>query len=529
MKFLLGVFLSIFLPLTILYGQVDQLYSFLSPQSTLLGKEAKQLYNELGKPENNPNIKESYIVAFDAFEKKETIHFSLNVPGNNSTLYLESNTYFREETELEGLSLVFDVWGGSISGPRQTGSFMLVRSGQRLVSGFLQFNGTYYAFQPIDFGVSLLQETKVVNPHLTCGTNSPVESGFNSISQSTSPFCDPPPPEFQCRKQWVILDCWSQGLVDSLYEKYSAYSHPFYNLDAYYVSLDKIWGRVRFLQLLANNNITGINITWEGHNIDYPNLYSGNISTDRATFEQQSNQLKPIYNHHRAILSTHHTYGTTYGVAEVPVSSSGYNSNLDDAALTVHWEVGYPWYAYAHELGHLMGGRHDDDPDPICSKGYKFSNNNVPDRTIMHTLDTAEAQLGRGSILYFSNPSQTYNGSVLGTSSKNNKIVVHNVLCDNLGQAPVAVSVNGINTTHQSGSDYLYSFPNPFKNNFIINSSQPILEYQLYNSNGKLLLFDFFKSEITKKEINTTNLLEGVYLLRVKNVDKTFQLKLIKI
>lgn len=470
--------------------------------------------NELGKPENNPNIKESYIVAFDAFEKKETIHFSLNVPGNNSTLYLESNTYFREETELEGLSLVFDVWGGSISGPRQTGSFMLVRSGQGLVSGFLQFNGTSYAFQPIDFGVSLLQETRVVNPHLTCGTNSPVESGFNSISQSTSPFCDPPPPEFQCRKQWVILDCWSQGLVDSLYEKYSAYSHPFYNLDAYYVTQDKIQGRLSFLQLLANNNITGINITWYGLNVDYPNLYTGNITNDRLTFQQQASQLYSTYQQDRAILSTHGDYGNVYGEAEIPVSSSGYNASLDDAAITVHWYVNGPRFTYAHELGHLMGARHDNiDPtnDPlICAHGYK----SAQVITLMSGISSAEILAGESRILFLSNPDQNVGGNFIGTNNRNNKIVVHNVLCDNIYSSGVSVKRKILDLSDENNVK-INMYPNPMDDLLTIVSRIPFFQVKIISIDGFLLEDFIMEGMVTNFKLKMGKINEEVIVVQV--------------
>lgn len=77
---------------------------------------------------------------------------------------------------------------------------------------------------------------------------------------------------------------------------------------------------------------------------------------------------------------------------------------------------------FAHELGHLLGGRHQDDTNgPSYSHGYSFTTNpafpNSPSavRTLMHTYDPNSSR-----ILQFSNPNVVYQGTTSGTVNTNN-------------------------------------------------------------------------------------------------------------
>lgn len=70
-------------------------------------------------------------------------------------------------------------------------------------------------------------------------------------------------------------------------------------------------------------------------------------------------------------------------------------------------------YTFAHEVGHLAGARHDNDPNSNpYAYGHGFRYNPGYWRTVMAVYDS---QVNR--IPYWSNPDKTYGGVAMGTSS----------------------------------------------------------------------------------------------------------------
>lgn len=79
-------------------------------------------------------------------------------------------------------------------------------------------------------------------------------------------------------------------------------------------------------------------------------------------------------------------------------------------------------YTFAHEIGHLIGGRHDNDPASsprAYAHGYVYSP--AYWRTVM-----AVVQSGINRIPYWSNPNKTYGGVAMGTSNWNDNARVWN-------------------------------------------------------------------------------------------------------
>lgn len=79
------------------------------------------------------------------------------------------------------------------------------------------------------------------------------------------------------------------------------------------------------------------------------------------------------------------------------------------------------FYTFTHEVGHLLGGRHQNDSGtPAYSHGYQFFTNppapatSVQVRTMMHTFASSER------IMHFANPNINFNGSPTGTTASNN-------------------------------------------------------------------------------------------------------------
>ena len=83
-------------------------------------------------------------------------------------------------------------------------------------------------------------------------------------------------------------------------------------------------------------------------------------------------------------------------------------------------------YSFAHEIGHLMGCRHDpfvDNTTTPFAYGHGYVNSSKGWRTIMAYRDACDSCR---RLQYWSNPNITYGGDPMGTASTNNNARVWN-------------------------------------------------------------------------------------------------------
>lgn len=106
---------------------------------------------------------------------------------------------------------------------------------------------------------------------------------------------------------------------------------------------------------------------------------------------------------------------------------------------------------FVHELGHLMGGRHENNSNSFSNRGYEVESNFPPDcgfyfKTIMHHISS-------GAIPHFSNPDTTYNQCPTGTNN-------HNVVARILQNRCTVYNFNTNNSDFQAyinGPSYIYN------------------------------------------------------------------------
>jgi hypothetical protein len=101
------------------------------------------------------------------------------------------------------------------------------------------------------------------------------------------------------------------------------------------------------------------------------------------------------------------------------------------AFAIVHYNCATGYYSFAHELGHLMGARHDENHDPSTTPfsyghGYEHPSPTASQsfRTIMAYACSPTSCDPR--IQYWSNPNVTYNGIAIGTAAINDNARVLN-------------------------------------------------------------------------------------------------------
>ncbi len=138
-------------------------------------------------------------------------------------------------------------------------------------------------------------------------------------------------------------------------------------------------------------------------------------------------------------------------------------ATADTAFAAVYFDCAVGYYSFAHELGHLMGARHDPANDPTATPfsfghGYQHMSGSNWWRTIM-----AYACPGQNCarLQYWSSPNVSYNGTAMGTPQLNDNARVLNTTAPTVAAFRTAklVSCNvfGDSYTNSSGpTDAIY-------------------------------------------------------------------------
>jgi len=96
------------------------------------------------------------------------------------------------------------------------------------------------------------------------------------------------------------------------------------------------------------------------------------------------------------------------------------------AFVAVHYGCATGYYSFAHELGHLMGARHDQLNDPSTSPyayGHGFQHTTAP---VWRTVMAYDCSGGCPRVQYWSNPNVSYGGVPMGTAATNDNARVLN-------------------------------------------------------------------------------------------------------
>lgn len=171
---------------------------------------------------------------------------------------------------------------------------------------------------------------------------------------------------------------------------------------------------------------SGVNITMQLANKSQTSYTeTGNFTTDlnryRGTSDGYMDSIHTTRNSVAADVAVLMVKNTAYcGLA------SGIGSTASTAFAEVYWDCATGYYSFGHEIGHLQSARHDPANDPTNTPyayghGYQYASGGW--RTIM----AYNCSSGCTRINYWSNPSKTYGGVPMGTSTRSdNERVLNN-------------------------------------------------------------------------------------------------------
>jgi hypothetical protein len=130
----------------------------------------------------------------------------------------------------------------------------------------------------------------------------------------------------------------------------------------------------------------------------------------------------------------------THNTVNIPASNSLAYTLVEADQATAQF------YVFSHEVGHLLGGRHENDPASGSMHGYGFQMGpfSLWRYTVMHN-----PVVGGTHILYYSNPNVSYGGSPTGTTAfANAATTIGNRIptAANFQPDPLTVSIMGGNT-----------------------------------------------------------------------------------
>jgi peptidyl-Asp metalloendopeptidase len=366
--------------------------------SSLTGKQKRQFDHEKGRPEaKRVNAVKSRIelgkterVKFDLFPDTAVEHKFRTIARRGAGKF----TWFGGDPKSDSHSTMV-VDGNDVTGTvRHKGKLYQVRAGENGTQIVTEVDESVLKDHPPGGDHAAALSTPDVVPSIAASTIKP-----RPIALTTSP---PPPPSnmINLLVAWTPAAAAAAGNIDSLIQ----------------LAIDETNQAYRNSGV---GSVISVNVVVKG-GVNY--VESGNMQTDLDRFRIKTD----------GIMDEIHTWRDQYkaDAAMLLISSSQYcgiasniNVTADSAFAVTAQSCATGYYSFGHELGHLIGLRHDPAMDSSTSPypyGHGLVNTGSAWRTIMaYNNACASAGVNCTRIQYFASPSISYNGAATGTAATN--------------------------------------------------------------------------------------------------------------
>lgn len=375
--------------------------NFLTPvsqeeQSKLSARNTSKLA-QVKQPELHKQVQLVKVGNLAKIQKKGVLSFT--VPGAQKSVTFYAGT-------VEAASEDDFKWIGTSADKLSTAIFI---SKQGKVYGSFNINNQYFQLFSAEDGLSILIEDRN-DLNLSC----PSEGHTHSIPKDT--IQEAPKRERSgnragvCTEPMRVLVLFTQNAVNSVPDINATID---LSIQQYNTTLDNsgIGGIPQTNRLqLAGSQL----ITFAGNGPE--DIGDIEVATRRVRDNATVQNLRNQFNADLVVCLVERVYqGDAVGsVATIPANNGDYC-----AVVRAPFSSSAGFFTFTHEVGHLLGGRHQDDPGgPAYAHGFRFTLNPpaTPNqaRTIMHTFESTSTR-----IMYFSSPNVSINGSPTGTFATN--------------------------------------------------------------------------------------------------------------
>ncbi|MCF0060619.1 M12 family metallo-peptidase [Dyadobacter chenwenxiniae] len=372
-------------------GSETDLFTVISKDEVSLQATVSEKINKMNGSRLYQQIVPVKIGRIPRIQKNGVLTFS--IPGSQ-----EKFTFIAQKVNAES-DLDF-VWYGHSKDYLSTATFI---SEKGAISGAFNVGKRYFQVYTLDDGISILQEDRT-DITVQCSSGEHGYAKPDTIVQPSIP-TDKGARMGVCTEPTRVLVVYTQAAANSV-----ANIGQTINLSVQ-----------QYNQTLANSGVSTPqtnNIVLTGTqlvNFAGANDPEGTPDAEQAAaFVRDNANIQNLRNQHNAdlvicMVEREYNNGAIGSVVVVPASNVNYA-----AIVRGPFSSAANFFTFTHELGHLMGGRHQTDPGPPSySHGFAFAANGAF-RTMMHTF-----QDNSNRIMHFSSPNVNFNGVPTGTSNVN--------------------------------------------------------------------------------------------------------------
>jgi hypothetical protein len=345
---------------------------------------------------------------------------TVSLAGENITVKSKRFEYFGKDDY---------IWSGELIG---RSGYMLLTTKPEGIMGAIQFDDKFFLLQPLKNNFCLLVEHDISNyEKAICPIEQTPQSNGFALQQTTQTLQNP------C----TLSDgTFCPATIDVLLLiTPEAINWITQNMD--------FWGQVLYIPLLQaytnlalqNSGISNkqIRVRAVNFNTQFSNSNSITSAIEDLIANTQAQNLRNLYKADLVVAITNNNYN----IGGTPYIGQYGTLELEDARsyaiVEVQNSLGGLW-SFPHEIGHLLGTRHNrpndgigDDNDPSCGHGFRFTDGTGVIRKTMMAVGY-QSEIDR-TILHYSNPSITYNNAATGSNvtgqEANNAKVIRNTGC----------------------------------------------------------------------------------------------------